>query len=286
MKAYLELLDRVLTQGEKRGDRTGTGTLSLFGEHIKFPNVYLDFPLLTTKKMHTKSIVHELLWMLSGSTNVKYLNDNGVTIWNEWADENGELGPVYGKQWRHWEGRHDKAVIDGTDFTGRVTYHDQISDVVTSLQNNPMSRRHIVSAWNVADVDSMKLPPCHCLFQFYVSNHSDGEEESNSSLSLHLYQRSADIFLGVPFNIASYALLLSLVARSCNMLPKNLTISFGDLHLYLNHVEQAKEQLSRKPMDPCFLGLTPRESVFDYRYEDITFLDYNSHPAIKADVSV
>ena len=264
MKQYLDLLQRIVTEGSRKEDRTRTGTLSVFGHQMRF-NLAEGFPLLTTKKLHLKSIIHELLWFLNGDTNVKYLQENGVRIWNEWADENGELGPVYGHQWRSWP-----------DYNGG--HIDQIQDIVNALKNNPDSRRMIVSAWNVAEVDQMALPPCHCLFQFYVA---DGK------LSLQLYQRSADTFLGVPFNIASYALLTMMMAQVCGLQPGDFIHTTGDTHLYLNHLEQAKEQLQRAPRALPKMGINPNvTSVFDFKYDDFTLEGYNPLPHIKAEVSV
>lgn len=264
MKQYLDLLQRIVKEGVKKEDRTGTGTLSVFGHQMRF-DLSQGFPLLTTKKLHLKSIIHELLWFLNGDTNVKYLQDNGVRIWNEWADEDGELGPIYGHQWRSWP------AYDG----GHI---DQIQGIVDSLKNNPDSRRMIVSAWNVGDLDKMALPPCHCLFQFYVA---DGK------LSLQLYQRSADTFLGVPFNIASYALLTMMMAQVSGLEPGEFIHTTGDTHLYLNHLEQAKEQLERTPRELPKMIINPRvSSIFDFRYEDFTLTDYNPMPHIKAEVSV
>lgn len=264
MKQYLDLLNHIVETGVEKGDRTGTGTKSVFGYQMRF-NLEDGFPLVTTKKVHMKSIIHELLWFLNGDTNIAYLNNNGVSIWNEWADENGDLGHIYGYQWRSWPGP------DGKRF-------DQISEVVRSLKNNPDSRRHIVSAWNVAEVPDMALPPCHVMFQFYVAN---------GKLSCHLYQRSADVFLGVPFNIASYALLTMMMAQVTGYKPGEFVHSFGDTHIYLNHLEQVKLQLSREPMPLPTLRLNPDvNSIFDFKYSDITLEGYNSHPAIKADIAV
>ncbi len=264
MKQYLDLLNHIVETGVEKGDRTGTGTKSVFGYQMRF-NLEDGFPLVTTKKVHMKSIIHELLWFLNGDTNIAYLNSNGVSIWNEWADENGDLGHIYGYQWRSWPGP------DGKRF-------DQISEVVRSLKNNPDSRRHIVSAWNVAEVPDMALPPCHVMFQFYVAN---------GKLSCHLYQRSADVFLGVPFNIASYALLTMMMAQVTGYKPGEFVHSFGDTHIYLNHLEQVKLQLSREPMPLPTLRLNPDvNSIFDFKYSDITLEGYNSHPAIKADIAV
>ncbi len=264
MKQYLDLCQRILTEGTKKEDRTGTGTISVFGHQMRF-DLSEGFPLLTTKKLHTKSIVHELLWFLSGSTNIRYLQENGVRIWNEWADENGELGPVYGKQWRSFSGPDGKTV-------------DQIQWVVDEIKRNPDSRRLIVSAWNPTEIGDMALPPCHCLFQFYVA---DGK------LSCQLYQRSGDTFLGIPFNIASYALLTHMMAHVTGLEPGEFVHTIGDAHLYLNHLEQVKEQLSREPLPLPKLKLNPEvTSIFDFRYEDIEFLDYQAHPHIKGEVAV
>ena len=264
MKQYLDLLQRIVNEGTRKEDRTGTGTLSVFGHQMRF-NLEEGFPLLTTKKLHLKSIIYELLWFLKGDTNVKYLQENGVRIWNEWADENGELGPVYGHQWRSWP-----------DYNGG--HIDQIQDIVNALKNNPNSRRMIVSAWNVAEVDQMALPPCHCLFQFYVAN---------GKLSLQLYQRSADTFLGVPFNIASYALLTMMMAQVSGLKPGDFIHTTGDTHLYLNHLEQAKEQLKRTPRRLPRMVINPNvTSIFDFKYDDFTLEGYDPLPHIKAEVSV
>ncbi len=264
MQQYLNLLNRIITEGTVKTDRTGTGTKSVFGHQMRF-NMADGFPLLTTKKLHLKSIIHELLWFLAGDTNVKYLQDNGVRIWNEWADENGDLGPVYGHQWRSWPD-HDGGTID------------QISNVMDLIKNHPDSRRMMVSAWNVADIDQMKLPPCHCLFQFYVA---DGK------LSLQLYQRSADTFLGVPFNIASYALLLQMMAQCAGLECGEFIHTTGDTHLYLNHLEQAKLQLTRDPRPLPKMLINPDvKDIFSFKYEDFQLVDYDPHPHIKAEVSV
>ena len=264
MKQYLELLDHILTNGSDKDDRTGTGTRSVFGYQMRF-NLAEGFPLLTTKKLHLKSIIYELLWFLKGDTNVKYLQDHGVRIWNEWADENGDLGHVYGYQWRSWP------AYDGT-------FIDQISDAIDQIKNNPSSRRIIVSAWNVADIPTMKLPPCHAFFQFYVA---DGK------LSLQLYQRSADTFLGVPFNIASYALLLMMVAQVTGLEPGDFVHTMGDTHLYKNHFEQVRLQLTREPRKLPRMIINPEvKSIFDFKYEDFELVDYDPHPHIKAEVSV
>lgn len=264
MKAYLDLLRDVRTRGTRKADRTGTGTLSLFGAQLRF-DLAQGFPLVTTKRLHVKSIIHELLWFLSGDTNVRYLREHGVSIWDEWADENGDLGPVYGAQWRSWPAR-DGGVID------------QIALVQQSLRENPDSRRHIVSAWNPADIDRMALPPCHCLFQFHVAE---------GRLSCQLYQRSADIFLGVPFNIASYALLTHMMAQVTGYAPGEFIHTFGDVHLYLNHLDQADEQLTREPRDLPSLQINADvRSIFDFTYEDFKLTGYAPHPGIKAPVSV
>jgi len=264
MQQYLDLMRHVRDHGSKKEDRTGTGTLSVFGHQMRF-DLSEGFPLVTTKKCHLKSIIHELLWFLSGGTNIRYLQDNGVRIWNEWADEDGNLGPVYGSQWRSW------AAADGRRI-------DQISQLVGQIKNTPDSRRLIVSAWNVGEIDSMALPPCHLLFQFYVA---DGR------LSCQLYQRSADIFLGVPFNIASYALLTLMVARVCDLAPGDFVHTLGDAHLYLNHLEQADVQLARKPYPLPVMKLNPDvKSIFDFRFEDFELVGYESHPHIAAKVAV
>jgi thymidylate synthase len=264
MKQYHDLMTHVLEHGVKKEDRTGTGTISVFGYQMRM-DLADGFPLLTTKKVHTKSIIHELLWFLKGDTNIKYLKDNGVSIWDEWADENGNLGPVYGHQWRSWP-------------TAKGETIDQITKVVEMIKKTPDSRRLIVSAWNVADIDNMKLPPCHAFFQFYVAN---------GKLSCQLYQRSADIFLGVPFNIASYALLTMMVAQVCGLKPGEFVHTLGDAHLYTNHLEQAKLQLSRDIRPLPTLKINPDvKSVFDFKFEDFTIENYNPHPHIKAAVAV
>jgi len=264
MRQYLDLMQHVLSQGARKSDRTGTGTLSIFGAQLRF-DLNAGFPLLTTKKVHLKSIVHELLWFLKGETNIKYLQDNGVTIWNEWADAQGNLGPVYGYQWRSWpaaDGRHI----------------DQISQVLEQIGKNPDSRRMIVSAWNVADLDRMALMPCHAFFQFYVA---DGR------LSCQLYQRSADIFLGVPFNIASYSLLTMMIAQVCGLKPGDFVHTFGDTHLYLNHLDQAREQLSRQPRKLPIMRINPAvKNLFEFKYGDFTLEGYDPLPAIKAPIAV
>ena len=264
MKQYLDLLDRVLTEGVQKNDRTGTGTISVFGHQMRF-NLQEGFPLMTTKKLHTRSIFIELLWFLTGNTNIKYLHDNKVTIWDEWADKDGNLGPVYGYQWRSWP-----------DYKGG--HVDQIAQILHSLKNNPDSRRHILSAWNVGMIDEMALPPCHVLFQFYVAN---------GTLSCQLYQRSADIFLGVPFNIASYALLTQMIAQECGLKPGDFIHTLGDAHIYLNHIDQCKLQLSREPRWLPTLTLNPeKKSIFDFVYEDISISGYDPHPHIKGEISV
>jgi thymidylate synthase len=264
MKAYLQLLQHVLDHGLRKDDRTGTGTLSVFGHQMRF-DLSQGFPLVTTKKVHTRSIIHELLWLLRGETNVRSLQQAGVSIWNEWADAQGELGPIYGKQWRSWEGPRGETI-------------DQIAQVVAQIRANPDSRRLLVSAWNVADVPRMKLPPCHTLFQFYVGN---------GRLSCQLYQRSGDIFLGVPFNIASYALLTLMIAQVTGLQPGEFIHTLGDAHLYLNHLEQARLQLSRTPRARPTMRLNPaRTSIFDFVYDDFTLEGYDPHPAIAAPVAV
>ena len=264
MKQYQELLKKVLSDGEKNLDRTGTGTISIFGYQMRF-NLQDGFPLLTTKKIHFKSVVYELLWFLSGSTNIGFLKKNNIRIWDEWADEDGELGPIYGSQWRSWPSQNNKKI-------------DQISNVLEGIKKNPYSRRHIVSAWNVAEIENMKLPPCHILFQFYVQN---------NKLSCQLYQRSADIFLGVPFNIASYALLTMMIADQANLEYGDFIHTFGNAHIYLNHQEQVQIQLKRKPKTLPNLIINKNEkSIFDYDFEDFTLENYNPHDYIKAKVSV
>src|SRR5580693_10111073 len=264
MRQYLDLIDRILTTGAEKRDRTGTGTLSVFGHQMRF-DLAQGFPLVTTKKLHLKSIIHELLWFLAGDTNVRYLQQNGVTIWDEWADAEGNLGRVYGAQWRDWRTADGRSV-------------DQIGEVIAQIKKNPDSRRLIVSAWNPGEVGSMALPPCHALFQFYVS---DGE------LSCQLYQRSADIFLGVPFNIASYALLTRMVAQVCDLKPGDFVHTFGDLHLYANHVEQAKLQLSREPRSLPQMKLNPAViNIHDFKFEDFELVGYDPHPGIKAQIAV
>jgi len=264
LRQYLDLLARIRKEGLRKEDRTGTGTVSLFGAQMRF-DLSDGFPLMTTKKLHVKSIVHELLWFLQGSTNVRYLNEHGVTIWDEWADEHGELGPVYGKQWRSWPTASGETV-------------DQITALVEGIKRDPDSRRHIVSAWNVGEIPKMALPPCHCLFQFYVAG---------GRLSCQLYQRSADVFLGVPFNIASYALLTQMVAQVTGLEPGEFVHTFGDVHLYLNHFEQADEQLSRAPRALPRLEINPDvKSLFDFVYEDFKLAGYDPHKAIRAEVAV
>jgi thymidylate synthase len=264
MQQYLDLLQYIFDHGAEKSDRTGTGTKSCFGYQMRF-DLQQGFPLVTTKKLHYKSIVYELLWFLRGETNIAYLREHGVSIWNEWADDHGELGPVYGKQWRSWEGADGKIV-------------DQVSDLIKQIKANPDSRRLIVSAWNVADLPKMALMPCHALFQFYVA---DGK------LSCQLYQRSADVFLGVPFNIASYALLTMMIAQVCDLEPGEFIHTFGDVHIYNNHIEQVNLQLSRKPLPLPTMKLNPSiKNIFDYAFEDFTLENYQSHPAIKAPVAV
>ncbi len=268
MRAFLDLLQDVLDHGIDKRDRTGTGTRSVFGRQLRFElsnGEPAGFPLLTTKRVHTKSIIHELLWFIAGDTNARTLRANGVTIWDEWADEDGDLGPIYGYQWRHWQ-------------TPAGTEVDQIANVIDQIRSNPDSRRHIVSAWNAADVDRMALPPCHALFQFYVAE---------GKLSCQLYQRSADVFLGVPFNIASYALLTMMVAQVSDLQPGDFVLTFGDVHLYSNHVEQAREQLTREPRPLPRMRLNPEiKSVFEFEYEDLTLEAYDPHPHIKAPIAV
>lgn len=264
MRQYLELMQHVLKHGNKKSDRTGTGTLSVFGYQMRF-KLADSFPLVTTKKCHLKSIIHELLWFLQGDTNIKYLNDNGVSIWNEWADKDGDLGPIYGYQWRSWPSTNGQHI-------------DQITQVIRQIQDVPDSRRMIVSAWNVGELSKMKLPPCHVFFQYYVAN---------GKLSCQLYQRSADIFLGVPFNIASYALLTLMVAQCCNLEPGDFIHTIGDAHLYLNHLDQAQEQLSRKPRKLPLMKLNPAiKDIFAFKFTDFILEDYNSHPMIKAPIAV
>lgn len=269
MQQYLDLLQHILKNGVHKSDRTGTGTQSCFGYQMRF-DLQKGFPLVTTKKVHLKSIIYELLWFLKGSTNIDYLREHGVSIWNEWADENGELGPVYGKQWRSWEGKD-----------GKVT--DQVSELIDQLKKNPDSRRLIINAWNVADLPDMALMPCHTMFQFYTAIGESGKRR----LSCQLYQRSADCFLGVPFNIASYALLTMMIAQVCDMEPGEFIHSFGDVHIYSNHLEQVQLQLSRKPFDLPVMKLNPAvKNIFDFQFEDFKLENYQSHPAIKAPVAV
>jgi thymidylate synthase len=264
MKQYHELLKTILEKGHRKNDRTGTGTLSIFGYQMRF-NLQDGFPLITTKKIHLKSVIHELLWFLKGDTNIKYLKENGVSIWDEWADENGNLGPIYGYQWRSWPAPNGEHI-------------DQISWLINEIKKNPDSRRLLVSAWNVADIPRMKLPPCHAFFQFYVHD---------KKLSCQLYQRSADVFLGVPFNIASYALLTMMIAQVCDLEPYEFIHTFGDAHLYLNHLEQAQIQLQRTPYPLPQMKLNPKiKNIFDFKYEDFELVGYTAHPHIKADVAV
>ena len=273
MQQYLNLLQYILDTGVQKSDRTGTGTISTFGYQMRF-NLQEGFPLVTTKKLHLKSIIHELLWFLKGETNIAYLKENGVRIWDEWADESGELGPVYGKQWRSWEGAGGKVV-------------DQISDLVQQIKTNPDSRRLIVSAWNVADLPEMALMPCHALFQFYVAPSISPDGGGKPALSCQLYQRSADVFLGVPFNIASYALLTMMIAQVCNLQPGEFIHTFGDVHIYNNHLEQVKLQLGRKPYPLPTMKINPQvKNIFDLKFEDFTLENYQFHPAIKAPVAV
>jgi thymidylate synthase len=263
MQQYLDLLDRVLKKGTEKSDRTGTGTLSVFGHQMRF-NLQEGFPLLTTKKLHLRSIIHELIWFLQGDTNIKYLKENKVSIWDEWANEDGDLGHIYGYQWRSWPSENNNV--------------DQISQVIDSIKKNPDSRRHIVSAWNVGELDKMALPPCHILFQFYVAE---------GKLSCQLYQRSADIFLGVPFNIASYALLLKMMAQVLNLEPYEFVHTLGDAHIYLNHIDQCKLQLSREPKDLPTMKINPEvKNIFDFKFEDFTLENYSPHPHIKGAISV
>jgi thymidylate synthase len=264
MREYLDLLSKALNEGTEKSDRTGTGTLSFFGHQMRF-DLSKGFPLVTTKKLHLRSIIHELLWFLRGETNIKYLHENKVSIWDEWADEDGNLGPVYGFQWRSWPGPNGEHI-------------DQIAKVVRDIKNNPDSRRLIVSAWNVAFIEKMALPPCHAFFQFYVA---DGK------LSCQLYQRSADIFLGVPFNIASYALLTMMMAQVCNLKPGDFIHTLGDAHLYKNHIEQAKEQLSRTPKPLPIMKINPKiTDIFSFNFEDFELLNYDAHPSIKAPIAI
>jgi len=264
MEQYLNLCKYVLENGVKKDDRTGTGTISTFGYQMRF-NLEEGFPLVTTKKIHMKSVIHELLWFIKGDTNVKYLQENGVRIWNEWADENGDLGPIYGHQWRSWKGANGKTI-------------DQLSEVIEQIKTNPNSRRLLISAWNVSDLEDMALAPCHTMFQFYVSE---------GKLSCQLYQRSADVFLGVPFNIASYALLTQMIAQCCGLKVGEFIHTFGDVHIYLNHIEQVELQLTRAPRELPVMKLNPDvKNIFDFKYEDFQLENYNPHPAIKGVVSV
>jgi thymidylate synthase len=273
MQQYLDLLQHILDRGVEKSDRTGTGTTSCFGYQMRF-DLQNGFPLVTTKKLHVKSIIYELLWFLKGETNIRYLKEHGVSIWDEWADENGELGPVYGKQWRRWTGADGKVV-------------DQITDLIKQIKTNPDSRRLIVSAWNVADLPKMALMPCHVLFQFYITPSALERAGGRSTLSCQLYQRSADVFLGVPFNIASYALLTMMIAQVCDLAPGEFIHTFGDVHIYSNHIEQVKLQLSRTPYSLPIMRLNPQvKNIFDFEFEDFTLENYQSHPAIKAPVAV
>ena len=273
MQQYHQLLQHILDNGVTKTDRTGTGTVSVFGYQMRF-DLSLGFPMVTTKKLHLKSIVYELLWFLNGDTNTKYLNDNGVRIWNEWADENSNLGPVYGKQWRSWQGANGKVV-------------DQITDVVNQIKNNPDSRRMIVSAWNVGELSEMALMPCHALFQFYVTPANEEKGETRGKLSCQLYQRSADVFLGVPFNIASYALLTMMIAQICDLDNGDFVHTFGDVHIYNNHLEQVNLQLSRTPHALPQMKINPQvKDLFSFKFEDFTLENYQYHPHIKAEVAV
>ncbi|HEY5585383.1 MAG TPA: thymidylate synthase [Ruminiclostridium sp.] len=264
MKQYLDLCEHILRNGVKKEDRTGTGTMSTFGYQMRF-NLQDGFPLITTKKLHLKSIIHELLWFIAGDTNIKYLKDNGVSIWNEWADENGDLGPVYGHQWRSWNAADGRSI-------------DQLGDTIGQIKNNPNSRRMIVSAWNVGEIEKMALPPCHCFFQFYVAN---------ETLSCMLYQRSADVFIGVPFNIASYALFTMMVAQACGLKPGEFVHTLGDAHIYLNHIEQVNLQLSREPRTLPKMNINPDvKDIFDFKYEDFTLTEYDPHPHIKGAIAI
>ena len=273
MQLYLNLLQHILNNGVSKTDRTGTGTLSCFGNQMRF-NLPDGFPLVTTKKVHIKSIIHELLWFLKGETNIRYLKENNVGIWDEWADENGELGPVYGKQWRSWQGADGKVI-------------DQVSELIEQIKKNPDSRRLIISAWNVAELPDMALMPCHALFQFYVSPPPLEGRGARSRLSCQLYQRSADVFLGVPFNIASYSLLTMMIAQVCDLEPGEFVHTFGDVHIYTNHMEQVKLQLTRTPFPLPIMKLNPViKNIFDFKFEDFTLENYQCHPAIKAPVAV
>ena len=273
MKQYLDLMQHVLDKGTQKHDRTGTGTLSVFGHQLRF-NLQEGFPMVTTKKLHLRSIIHELIWFLSGETNIGYLKENGVRIWDEWADEDGNLGPVYGSQWRSWptpDGRHI----------------DQITEVIAAIKSNPDSRRLIVSAWNVAEIENMALPPCHAFFQFYVAPANLSKGETRGTLSCQLYQRSADIFLGVPFNIASYALLTMMVAQVCDLNAGDFVHTLGDAHLYNNHIDQTNLQLSRQPKKLPTMQINPAiKDIFSFQYSDFTLLDYDPHPHIKGEVAV
>jgi len=273
MQQYLGLLQHILDNGVHKSDRTGTGTQSCFGYQMRF-DLQKGFPLVTTKKVHVKSIIHELLWFLKGETNIAYLKENGVRIWDEWADENGELGPVYGKQWRSWEGRDGKVV-------------DQVSELINQLKMNPDSRRLIISAWNVTELKDMALMPCHTMFQFYTAPSNSPQEGGRRTLSCQLYQRSADVFLGVPFNIASYALLTMMIAQVCDLEPGEFIHTFGDVHIYNNHLDQVNLQLSREPFPLPTMKVNPSvKNIFDFKFEDFTLENYQSHPAIKAPVAV
>jgi len=264
MKQYLDLLENILENGTEKSDRTGTGTISMFGHQMRF-DLSEGFPMVTTKKLHLKSIIHELLWFLAGDTNIKYLTDNGVRIWNEWADQDGNLGPIYGYQWRNWPSSGGQHI-------------DQITDVIHSIKTNPNSRRHIVSAWNVGALNEMNLPPCHILFQFYVAN---------EKLSCQLYQRSADVFLGVPFNIASYALLTMMIAQATDLQPGDFVHTFGDVHIYSNHIDQVKLQLTREPYPLPTMKINPDiKNIFDFKYEDFELVNYHAHPHIRGEVAV
>jgi thymidylate synthase len=264
MKQYLELMQHILDHGTQREDRTGTGTISVFGYQTRY-NLDSGFPLLTTKKIHVKSLIYELLWFLKGDTNIKYLNSHGVRIWNEWADEEGNLGPIYGSQWRAWKTADGKVV-------------DQLSNVIEAIKTNPYSRRHIINAWNVGDLDQMALPPCHLLFQFYVAD---------DKLSCQLYQRSADVFLGVPFNIASYSLLTMMIAQACDLKPGEFVHTFGDAHLYLNHLDQARLQLTREPFPLPDMKINQQiKNINEFDYGDFKLINYRAHPHIKAEISV
>jgi thymidylate synthase len=282
MQTYLNLMQHVLDQGHVKTDRTGTGTRSVFGWQMRF-DLEQGFPVLTTKKLHLRSIIHELLWFLQGSTNIAYLKEHGVSIWDDWADENGELGPVYGKQWRRWE-----TIVPGKDGAPpTIRTIDQITQLVEGLKNNPDSRRHLVCAWNPGEVDRMALPPCHALFQFYVAPPATGDADQRPRLSCQLYQRSADIFLGVPFNIASYALLTMMIAQVCGYRPGEFIHTLGDAHLYSNHLEQAKLQLSRETRKLPVMRINPEvKDLFAFRFEDFTLEGYNPHPHIPAPVAV